>query len=50
MQFTLTTVYGILGYSILGIRYFNAKSWVILTNFGYKVDHAFSNFGILHEF
>ena len=40
------------GYLILGIRYLNAKNWVILTNFGYikYIKYIswffFSNFGI----
>ena len=36
--------YGISGYLILGIRYFNAKYWVMLTNLGYKVDQFFFKF------
>ena len=47
-------VYGISGYLVLGIWYFNAKNRVLritlFLNFGYKVYHVFSNFGILHEF
>ena len=37
-------------FNIGNIWYFNTKNWVILTNFVYKVYHAFSNVGILHEF
>lgn len=46
-------VYGISGYSILGIQYFIAKNWVLgitlVLNFGIKCT-ALSNVGILHEF
>ena len=47
-------IYGISGYLISGIRYFNAKNWVLsitlFLNFGIKYIMFLSNFGILHEF